>query len=109
VKICVQERQPQVYMVAVEGEIDMSTSPDLRAQLAPLFQKGTAHVIVELSGVSYIDSSGIATLVEGLQLSRRDDIRLTIAGARPSVEAVFDLAYLKGIFEMVQRIEDCLQ
>jgi len=108
VKLSVQEKQPMVYMVAIEGEVDMSSSPELRAHLAPLFRKGTSHVIVELSGVPYIDSSGIATLIEGLQLSRKSSIRFTLAGARPSVEAVFELAYLKGVFEMVPRIEDCL-
>lgn len=107
-KLCVQERAPQVYMVVVEGEVDMSTSPQLRSHLAPLFKKGTSHVIVELSGVSYIDSSGIATLIEGLQLSRKHNIRFTLAGVHSSVDAVFELAYLKDVFEMVPRVEDCL-
>ena len=105
-KLCVQERGPQVYMVVVEGEVDMSTSPQLRDHLTPLFKEGTSRVIVELSGVSYIDSSGIATLIEGLQLSRKHNIRFTLAGVRPSVEAVFELAYLTGVFEMVPAVED---
>ena len=108
-KLCVQERKPQVYMVVIEGEVDMSTSPELRDHLIRLFQNGTSHVIVELSEVTYIDSSGIATLIEGLQLSRKHNIRYSLVGARPSVEAVFELAYLKGVFEMVPRLEDCLQ
>jgi anti-sigma B factor antagonist len=105
VNICVQERKPQVYLLAIEGEVDMSTSPELRSKLAPLLTEGTSQVIVDLSGVTYIDSSGIATLIEGLQLSRKHDIRFTLAGLQPSVEAVFELAYLKGFFEMVPRAE----
>jgi anti-sigma B factor antagonist len=108
VKLCVQEKNEHVYLVVVEGEVDMSTSPELRDHLTPLFKNGTVHVMVELSEVSYIDSSGIATLIEGLQLSKKHNIRYTLVGTRPSVEAVFELAYLKGVFEMVPQIEDCL-
>ena len=39
--------------------------------MAPLFRTGTVQVIVDLTGVPYIDSSGIATFVEGLQLSHK--------------------------------------
>jgi anti-sigma B factor antagonist len=105
VKIDVKERKPRLYVITVEGEVDMSTSPDLREVLIPAVKNDAAHVVVDLSGVSYIDSSGIATLVEALKFSRKGEVRLTLAGARPSVEAVFELAYLKDIFEMVPRAD----
>jgi anti-sigma B factor antagonist len=108
VKVNVSERKPQVFVITAEGEVDMSTSPDLRSALLSVFKKSPSHVLVDLAGVSYIDSSGIATLVEGLQLSRKGDVRFTLAGASPPVEAVFDLAYLKTVFEMVPSVEGLL-
>lgn len=108
-KIDVAERKPGTCVITVEGEVDMSTSPGLRNVLLSAFKKGASHILVDLSGVPYIDSSGIATLVEGLKLSRKGDVRFTLAGARPSVEAVFELAYLKSVFEMVPQVEAALK
>lgn len=99
-KINVTERKPGVFVVALEGDLDMSTSPELRNTLLPIFQRGASHVVIDLSEVPYIDSSGIATFVEGLQFSLKGDVRFTLAGARASVESIFDLARLKDVFEM---------
>jgi len=108
-KIEVKERTPGVSVVALAGEVDMSTSPRVREVLLPCFGQGTSHVVVDLSRVSYIDSSGIATLVEGLQLSRRGGIRFTLVGVSSSVDAVFELAYLKDVFEMAPGMDELFQ
>ena len=101
-KIQVIEQKPAVHVVCLDGDFDMSSSPGVRNVLLPLFACGTAcHIVIDLSGVPYIDSSGIATLVEGLHLSKKGKVRFTLAGAGQAVETVFDLAYLKDVFEMV--------
>ncbi len=107
-KIEVAEKKPGVYIVSLDGELDMSTSPQVRNVLLPLFKSNPRHIIVDLSGVPYVDSSGIATFVEGLQFSRKGEVRFSLAGATPSVEAVFELAYLKEVFEMVSGVEQLL-
>ncbi len=107
-KIQVTEKKPGVFLLVLEGDLDMSTSPQVRNTLLPLFGKAVQHVIVDLSGVPYIDSSGIATFVEGLQLSRKNNIRLTLAGAAPMVESILDLAYLRDVFEMVPDVDGVL-
>jgi len=99
--IQVDERKPGVYVVSLVGDLDMSTSPQVRNVLLPIFRKKVSHLVVDLSGVSYIDSSGIATFVEALQLARKGNVRFTLAGAGQTVESIFDLAYLKDVFEMV--------
>jgi anti-sigma B factor antagonist len=104
-KIQVPERLQSTYVISLEGDLDMSTSPQVRNALMPIFQKGPSHVVIDLSGVPYIDSSGIATFVEALQLSRKGAVRFTLAGAGPTVESIFDLAYLKDVFEMVPDVD----
>lgn len=104
-KLELVEAKPGVYVIRVEGEVDMSTSPELRHFMARVFQKGPEHIIVDFAGAPFMDSSGIATMVEGLQLSRKTGARLTLAGLRPQVDAVFELAYLKGVFEIVPDAE----
>jgi anti-sigma B factor antagonist len=63
---------------------------------------------VDLSEVPYIDSSGIATFVETLQLARKGEVRFSLAGACQTVESIFDLAYLKNVFEMAPDVNRLL-
>ncbi|MDR3554582.1 MAG: STAS domain-containing protein [Syntrophobacteraceae bacterium] len=98
--IQVEEKKPGVFVMSLGGDLDMSTSPQVRKVLLPIFRKNVSHIIVDLKDVPYIDSSGIATFVESLQLSRKTQIRFSLAGACPKVESIFDLAHLKTIFEM---------
>jgi len=109
VKIHVSEKTPGTFLMALEEDLDMSTSPQVRNTLLPLFSKKKAsHIVVDLSGVPYMDSSGIATFVEGLQLSRKNSIRFTLAGATPTVTSIFELAYLKDVFEMFPDVDGAL-
>ncbi len=98
--IRIDERKPGVFVVSLGGDLDMSSSPQVRNMLLPIFRRKVSHIIVDLSEVPYIDSSGIATFVEALQLSRKGQVRFSLAGACRRVESIFDLAYLKNIFEM---------
>jgi len=108
-KVKVEEPRPRVFVVAPEGDVDMSSSPEVRKAMAPLFRQGTAQVIVDLSAVPYMDSSGIATLIEGLQLSHKESIRFILAGMSPSVEAAFELAHLKDVFEVLPDAQRALE
>jgi anti-sigma B factor antagonist len=98
--IQVNEKKPGVFIVSLAGDLDMSSSPQVRNILLPIFRKKVSHLIVDLAEVPYIDSSGIATFVEALQLARKGQIRFSLAGACRTVESIFDLAYLKNVFEM---------
>ena len=95
-------------IVAVTGEVDLYSSPKMReAVLAALSKKGKG-VIVDLSGVSYMDSSGIATLVEALQAARRAECRLVLAGLTDRVREVFELARLQSVFELAPSVDAVL-
>ena len=80
------------------GDIDLYTSPNLREALLKEMGSGAPSVLVNMSGVTYIDSSGIATLVEGLQLSRKTSTRFGLFGLRSNARAVLELARLHKVF-----------
>lgn len=105
-KVAVEEKASGAYLVKPQGEVDMSTSPELRKVLVPLFRTGTRCVLVDLSEVGYMDSSGIATLVEGLQLSQRGSVRFALTGLSASVRAAFEVAHLMEVFRVVSEVED---
>lgn len=84
-------------IVVLGGDIDLATSPAAReAIMKPL--KAGKDVLVELSGVTYMDSSGVAGLVEGYQLSRRRGLEFGLVAVSDSALAVLRLARLDAVF-----------
>ncbi|OGH59159.1 MAG: hypothetical protein A3G34_02425 [Candidatus Lindowbacteria bacterium RIFCSPLOWO2_12_FULL_62_27] len=88
-------------VIHVKGEIDMNTSPKLRDLLKSSEAQRMKKVTVDLSGVTYMDSSGIATLVEMLQTLTAKKGRLILKAMKPEVKAVFEIAHLTEVFEIV--------
>ena len=91
----------ETLIIDVHGKVDLFSSPRMRsAILEAINSKGTAQVAVNLSGVSYVDSSGIATLVEGLQLARAKHCRFVLFGLQHAAREVLELARLDKIFDI---------
>ena len=93
----------------VSGDIDLASSPEMRkALLGELREKRTPRVVVNLTKVRYIDSSGVASLVEGLKASRDTGTRLLLFGLSPSAREVLQLSRLLRIFEVFENEEQAL-
>jgi anti-sigma B factor antagonist len=86
-------------IVDVVGQIDMGTSPALRKALLEGLA-GTGRVAINLTEVTYIDSSGIASLLEVLQEAKKSKKRVILFGLTPSVLYVLQLTRLTGVFEI---------
>jgi anti-sigma B factor antagonist len=84
-------------IVALEGEIDLEQASGVRRALLDSLKKGR-RVLVDLSKVTYIDSSGIASLVEGLQVARRQRGELALVAVNQRVRRVLELARLDKVF-----------
>jgi anti-sigma B factor antagonist len=102
------DKAGDVVTIIVSGDIDMSSSTKMRDVLTPLFQDDNKVIIVDLSGVSYMDSSGIATLVEGLQWSHASKNKFRLAALTPGVKDVFEIARLLTVFEVFDTKEQAL-
>jgi len=84
-------------VVSLAGEIDLENAGEVRkALLAALKQK--KDLLVDLSDVGYIDSSGIASLVEGLQVARKQKNELSLVAVSPRALRVLELARLDKVF-----------
>ena len=95
-------------VVSVLGEVDLYSSPAMREAILGALSKREPNVVIDLSGVSYMDSSGIATLVEALQASRRVQGRLVLAGLTDRVREVFELARLQSVFDLAPSVDAAL-
>ena len=93
----------------VTGDIDLANSPQVRkALLQEVREKRTPRVILNLTGVRYIDSSGVASLVEGLKASRDLNLRFILFGLSPSAREVLQLSRLLKIFEVYDNEDQAL-
>jgi anti-sigma B factor antagonist len=93
----------------ISGDIDLAHSPAMRkVLLGEIKEKHTRKVFLNLKSVRYIDSSGIASLVEGLKASRDNGARLILFGLSPSVREVMELSRLQKIFEIYESEEQAL-
>ena len=100
------EIKENIGFIIVEGEVDMFSSPGLRDELVPFFEKGINGIIVDLSGVSFMDSSGIATLVEGLQWSKKGNKEFVLTGLGTNVMNALSLTKLDNVFTIKTDTED---
>lgn len=93
----------------VSGDIDLANSPEMRKTLlTEMRDKKTPRVIVNLTNVRYIDSSGVASLVEGLKTSRDLGLRFILYGLSPAAREVLQLSRLLKIFEIHEDEEHAL-
>lgn len=86
--------------IALDGEVDMYVAPKIREALLGACKECTEGVAVDLRGVTYMDSSGIATLIEGLQWRRRQGGRFILLGVQQKVMDTLKLARLHEVFEI---------
>jgi len=99
--------QGNVVTVSLTGEIDLQHSPNLRRHLMELMF-AQRDVLVDLAGVSYIDSSGIACLVEAYQAARRNGTRFVLVAVSAPVMRVLQLARLDKVFALAETAEAAL-
>ncbi len=97
-------------VVDIVGDITLHNSPEVRKTLLVALQgKGAGRVIVNLKAVRYIDSSGVASLVEGLKASRDTGIRLALVGLSPAARQVLELTRLLKLFEVHEDEQEALK
>lgn len=94
-------------VVSLAGEIDLQHSPSLRKQLMELmFDR--RDVLVEMAGVAYIDSSGIASLVEAYQMARKNATRFVLVAVSQPALRVLQLARLDKVFALADSLDAAL-
>ncbi len=94
------------FLLRLKGDVDMNTSADVRNALAAVFRHGAKALLIDLSQVRYMDSSGIATLVECMQNCVKKGAKLRLFELSPPVRDVFELARLSSVFDIFRTINE---
>jgi anti-sigma B factor antagonist len=101
-------KDKQQQILPLEGEIDLHVSPRISASLAALINQKPKNLVVDLSKVSYIDSSGLAVLIEGMQNVKAYGGKFALAGLQENVRPIFEIARLDQVFRIFPDAEAAL-
>lgn len=82
--------------IRASGEIDVATAPELEEQIVGHIERGSA-VVLDLGGVTFIDSSGLRTLVNGRQRAEDHSTRFTLAGRSAAVDRLLHVTGLDTV------------
>ncbi len=93
-------------VVSPQGDIDLTASPSLRAELKKA--AGQAPLIVDLAGVSYMDSSGVATLVEAMQAARKGKSKFVLCALQERVKTILHIARLDSFFTIAATVDEAV-
>jgi anti-sigma B factor antagonist len=92
----------------VEGEIDINSYPGIKKSFDKVLSSKTPKIIVNLSKVTYVDSSGLATLVEILKNMRSYGGRLRLTNLSSKVKSLFEITKLEKLFEIMADEQDAI-
>lgn len=107
--ICDRQPLDDGLVVKAEGEIDLIRSPQLRAELMQVLSDDLDRLVIDLSEVPFMDSSGVATLVEALQVQRKKSKKLVLCNLQPKVRSIFEISRLDMVFTIADDVAAAAQ
>lgn len=84
-------------VVLLTDDVDLSCSPEARKAILACLERGH-DTLVDLTAVTYIDSSGVASLVEGFQTAKKKNLKFGLVGVSEAAMSVLELARLDKVF-----------
>ena len=89
-----------VHVICVSGEIHVSTAPQFSARLTDAIESGKLALVLDMSGVEFIDSTGLSVLLNGLRRVTRQRGRLALVCTNPTVLRLFEITRLISTFDI---------
>ena len=96
-------------LIAIRGELHTSTSPEFDERLKSVIDAGKTSVVLDLSAVEFIDSTGLSVLLNGLRHVTHEGGRMLLACANPTVLRLFEITKLDSTFEIVPTRSEALE
>src|ERR1700746_3036180 len=87
-------------VLPLKGEIDLHVSPSVTASLNAMIEKKPRRLVVDLSEVTYIDSAGLAALIEAMQKVEGYGGKFLLAGLQETVRSIFEISRLDQVFQI---------
>ncbi|MGJ0506006.1 MAG: STAS domain-containing protein [Methylocystis sp.] len=107
-KLETQSQNGQIVVAVREERLDAHNSGELKDRFLRLLEEGGRHLVVDLSSVNFIDSSGLGALLSGYKNASQRGGSLVLAGPQPRVRAMFELTRLNRVFDIYPRLQEAL-
>lgn len=95
-------------VLTLDGRLDATTAPDLKTRLASLIAEGHGQLVIDLTKVPFIDSSGLAALVSGLKATLETGGALKLVGLNEQTSTAFRVTLLDRVFEFYPDVDTAL-
>ena len=95
------DRERNTAVVSLGNRLDASTAPEFKKFIHELVEKQYVKLVVDFSGVAFVDSSGLGVLVTALRSVSKSGGDIKIAGLSPEIQALFSLTRLDKVFDVV--------
>ncbi|GLI91022.1 STAS domain-containing protein [Methylocystis echinoides] len=107
-KIETHSQNGQLVVAVMEERLDAHNSGELKDRFLRLLEEGARRLVVDLSSVTFIDSSGLGALLSGYKNATQRGGALILSGPQPRVRAMFELTRLNRVFEIYPRLPEAL-
>ena len=95
-------------VVSVAGEIDVYTAPRLREEITELVAAGTYDIVIDMSEVEFLDSTGLGVLVGGLKRVRAHDGSLDLVCTQERILKIFRITGLTKVFGIHETVDEAI-
>ena len=96
-------------VITAAGRLDMIAAPELKSLVTAAVSQGHTPLVVDLTSVEFMDSSGMGALISGLRASRQASSDLRIAGATAQVLAVLELTNINRVLHPYHSVDEALR
>jgi anti-sigma B factor antagonist len=96
------------HVLTLRGEIDVYTAPRLRQAIVDLVENGAGHIVVDMTKVEFLDSTGLGVLVEGLKRVRTHEGVMSVVATQDKILKIFDITGLNKAFPMYATVDEAL-
>jgi anti-sigma B factor antagonist len=107
-KCTTELREGRTVLVVGEERLDASNSGDLRETMLGILEPGGQQLVIDLSQVNFIDSSGLGALLSGFKSANLRSGSLVLAGLQSRVQSMFELTRLHRVFDIYSSVDDAL-
>jgi anti-sigma B factor antagonist len=99
------EEKNGILVFKITGDIDINSSPDMKKGFEKIFREKKNKIVIDLKSVGYVDSSGLATIVEILKNMRVYGGKLKLSGLSDKVRGLFEITKLDKLFDISDTCE----
>jgi anti-sigma B factor antagonist len=103
------EVKGQWALLAVSGEVDLYTAPQLRERIVELIDEGNHRILVSLEKVGFMDSTGLGVLVSGLKRVKEHEGEFALVSTPPQILRLLKITGLDQVFPLYETVEEAVR